>query len=263
MAERNRSGEERALLLDRLRWRTTSDEELVAGVRNGKLDALHEFYARFEPLLARFALRAGLRREGWEEQASDALCDVVQALIAQKGENSVRSIHAYVVRAFRNRVLDATRDARRRERRSEAIAEAASGDDQPAVLAACSEDSIRASRGAGWEPPMSSPALVRLAALLDEGLSEQERLLLIWVSNGVPMREIALWQGATYGAAKVRLTRLRSRLRERALRHVSESTGDERAGLIDFFRRVAAVTESVAPERARRVQEPGGANGDD
>jgi RNA polymerase sigma factor (sigma-70 family) len=263
VAERRGSGEERAPLADRLRWRAASDAELVAGVRGGRLEALREFYARFEPLLARFAARAGLRSDQWEEQASDALCDVVRALLANDRRTDVRSIHGYIVRAFHNRVLDATRGERRREIRREAASEGASGDDEPAVLAACSEDSVRASRGAGWEPSSPSRALGRLAALLDDELSEPERLMLVWVSNAVPMREIARWQGVSYVAAKVRLSRLRSRLRERALRHVSECTGVERAELVGFFRRGAEVAESAARGRARRVREPGGANGDD
>jgi len=73
--------------------------------------------------------------------------------------------------------------------------------------------------------------------VLDAALTAEERQMLIWVSNAVPMREIAQWLGIGYSAAKVRLSRLRSRLRERALRHVNECAGAEREELVGFLRR--------------------------
>jgi hypothetical protein len=90
------------------------------------------------------------------------------------------------------------------------------------------------------------------------------------VSNNVPMRDIAIWLEISYAAAKVRLSRTRSRLRERALRHVNECAGAERAELLDFFGRSAVegrgARESSAERRAAdrivRAAEPGGPHGD-
>jgi hypothetical protein len=88
--------------------------------------------------------------------------------------------------------------------------------------------------------------------------------MLAWVSNAVPMREIAAWLGIGYSAAKVRLSRLRSRLREHALRHVNECTGAERQALVAFLRRGAGdVRARPVPAREWRVREPGGAHGNE
>jgi len=104
-----------------MRWRETTDAELVAAVRRGSYEALREFYARFEPLVARYAARAGVRTERWEDDAHDVLADVVLALVDARGaaraRESVLDIHAYIQRAFRNRFLDAKRAAARREQR--------------------------------------------------------------------------------------------------------------------------------------------------
>ncbi len=124
VSERHDTGEARATrLAERMRWRETTDAELVAAVRRGSYEALREFYARFEPLLARYAARAGVRTECWEDDAHDVLGNVVLALVEARGaaraRDSVQDIHAYIQRAFRNRFLEceagssATRAARR------------------------------------------------------------------------------------------------------------------------------------------------------
>jgi len=223
-------GERGARFSARMRWRATSDTELVAAVRQGDFEALREFYARFEPLLARYAARAGLAFESWEDEAHDVLCDVVLALLAgdSRTRGGVRSVHGYVIRAFRNRMLDAHRASERRDARET---------DERMVLESCSEYAVRQSAGALSNAHEPSPAIARLATVLDAALTAEERQMLIWVSNAVPMREIAQWLGIGYSAAKVRLSRLRSRLRERALRHVNECAGAEREELVGFLRR--------------------------
>jgi RNA polymerase sigma factor (sigma-70 family) len=225
-------GEREARLSARMRWRATSDTELVAAVRRGDFEALREFYARFEPLLARYAARAGLAFGSWEDDAHDVLCDVVLALLAgdARMRGDLRSVHAYVIRAFRNRMLDAHRASERRDARES---------DERMVLESCSEYAVRQSAGPLSDAHEPSTAIARLATVLDAALAVEERQMLIWVSNAVPMREIAQWLGIGYSAAKVRLSRLRSRLRERALRHVNECAGAEREELVDFLRRAA------------------------
>ena len=244
-------------------------------MRRGSYEALREFYARFEPLLARYAARAGISTETWEDDAHDVLCDVVMALVENtrpaRSRNDVRDIHAYIRRAFRNRLLDAKRAAARREHRDADATSSAAETGERMVLSTCSESSVRAANAdiEGTEPA-PSPALARLASVLDAELSMSERQMLTWVSNNVPMRDIALWLEISYAAAKVRLSRTRSRLRERALRHVNECAGAERAELLDFFGRSAIegrdARESSAKRRAadriERAAEPGGPHGD-
>jgi len=282
LSERNRMDEARpARLSERERWRETTDAELVAAMRRGSYEALREFYVRFEPLAARYASRAGVMSDSWEEDAYEVLSDVVLSLVqthpASRGRDSSRAratvhdIRAYIQRAFRNHFLDATRAAARRERRDTHAASSAETTGERMALASCSESSVRASGGMGsGESTGPSPAILRLAAVLDAELSTDERQMLTWVSNAVPMREIAKWLGIGYSAAKVRLSRTRSRLRERALRHVNECTGAEREELIELFRRSGGVgrgmvrsARGIAACRASRVAEPGGAHGTD
>ena len=245
-----------ARLAERMRWRATSNAELVAAVRQGQFEALREFYARFEPLLARHAARAGISLERWEDDAHDVLSDVVLALIAESAStrgrqrDDVRDIHAYIQRAFRNRMLSARRSASRREQRDVRATTSDAATSERMVLATCSEGAVRASGGYDDGAAAAlSPAIARLAIVLGAELSEGERQMLMWVGNAVPMREIAAWLGISYGAAKVRLSRLRSRLRARALRHVSECEGAEREQLVEFFRRSSEIGRASCRER--------------
>lgn len=272
MSERERTDDARGTrLAERMRWRATNDAALVAAMRKGSYEALREFYARFEPLLARFAARAGVRTDAWEEDAHDVLCDVVLALLENRrsgrARESVRDIHAYIQRAFRNRMLSAARTSTRREQRDASAVSSGPETGERMVLSTCSESSVRASAAAYGDDESDdtsehlSPAIARLAHVIDAELSASERQMLTWVSHDVPMREIAQWLEISYAAAKVRLSRTRSRMRQRALRHVNECEGDERAELLDFFRRSAGVERHAASESSRAA-EPGGAHAD-
>ncbi len=260
---------------ERGRWREMSDAELVAAMRQGSYDALREFYLRFEPLLARYAARAGVLSDAWEEDAHDVLGAVVLSLVecssGARARESVRDIHRYIQRAFRNHFLDARRSVARRQQRDARATSYAEETGERVALASCSESSLRASGGSMSARAIApSPAIARLAATLDAELSTEERQMLTWVSNAVPMREIAAWLGIGYSAAKVRLSRTRSRLRERALRHVNECTGAEREELIELFRRSGGIGRGMVrsargkvASRASRVAESGGAHGTD
>jgi RNA polymerase sigma factor (sigma-70 family) len=260
---------------ERSRWREMTDVELVAAMRQGSYEALREFYLRFEPLLARYAARAGVPSDTWEDDAHDVLGAVVLSLVENnsraRARDSVRDIHAYIQRAFRNHFLDVRRASARREQRDTRATSSAGETGERVALASCSESSLRASGGSMSAQALApSPAIARLAETLDAELSPEERQLLTWVSNAVPMREIAAWLGIGYSAAKVRLSRTRSRLRERALRHVNECTGAEREALIELFRRSGGIgrgmvrsPRGITASRASRVAEPGGAHGTD
>ncbi len=282
MITRDRSDDGRGeRLAERMRWRATGNAELVAAVRRGSFEALREFYARFEPLLARYAARAGVSLESWEEDAHDVLADVVMALISDhnaertKARDNVRDVHSYLQRAFRNRMLSARRRAARRDLRDEAATSSSEATSERMVLETCSESAVQASgRGDGTadsDAATLSPAIARLATILGAELSAEERQMLTWVSNAVPMREIVAWLGINYSAGKVRLSRTRSRLRERALRHVSECTGAEREALLAFFRRSSGdaggtrymKSEDIAAALRSRAAEPGEGHGDD
>jgi hypothetical protein len=95
-------------------------------------------------------------------------------------------------------------------------------------------------------PPDDSPALERLAAVLERELDDDERLLVVWMSNCAPSRDIARWLGIAYKAAAKRIERLRERLQTVALRHVETTDGDERRELLGFLGRAALASRPAA-----------------
>ena len=84
------------------------------------------------------------------------------------------------------------------------------------------------------------PALERLAARLSEGLTDDERQLLVAVAENIPQREIAEWLGVSYVVARKRLERLRARLTEVAMRYTNTLQPDDARELQRFFRRCRA-----------------------
>ena len=211
------------------------DAGLVAAMRQGSSAAFREFLRRFQPFLLAQARRSGVHPDDLEDSVADLLGDAATRL-ARSVTPPPRSLAAYLLTAFRRRLLNLLRSG---SRRAHWHGEAASEDlgDGPAVATACSESALRASRGPGWESPPLPPVLLRLAHTLDDTLTADERLLLVWVGHHVPQREIARWLGVSYAAATQRIWRLRERLREEALTHVAALPLPERAVAERFFAR--------------------------
>jgi RNA polymerase sigma factor (sigma-70 family) len=216
------------------------DTALVAALRCQDEGALREFYLRFRPALVAAAARMGVPPGDREAAADDCLADVAVHLITTSGPPP-RSLPAYLARSLRNRLLNEVR-ARARANRRELDA---SADSTEADLAGSSQHALRAC-GALHAQPLS-PVLERLAAALERELDPDERLLVVWMSNCAPPRDIARWLGIAYKAAAKRTERLRERLQTVALRHVETTDGDERRELLGFLGRA-----SLAPRPAAR-----------
>lgn len=216
------------------RW---SDAELVLAMRRNEPGAFREFFCRFAPLIAAMARARRLPSAGLTERVNEFLDDAALRL-SRVASTPPHSLAAYLAASFRRRDHNLVRDMRCRERLRDAYSVEAGGGSERAVLSATSEDAVRISHGPGWERAVLSPAIERLALALEEGLSEGDRQLLAWLGARVPQREIALWLGVTHGAMRVRITRLRARLRDAALRHAFRLDGAERAEIARFFRRV-------------------------
>jgi RNA polymerase sigma factor (sigma-70 family) len=211
------------------------DVALVAALRCEDEGALREFYLRFRPTLLGAAGRLGVGADERETLVDDCLADVAVHLMTSTAPPP-RSLPAYLARSLRNRVLNRARSRAREERRDETESERAS----------CSEHSRRAS-GVTEAAPLS-PALERLASALTGTLSEDERLLAVWMGHCAPQRDIAVWLGIPYKAASKRIERLRERLQLAALRHVESTDGEERRELLTFLGRA-----SLAPGPAARL----------
>ena len=233
------------------------ERELVEAMRRGESRAFQEFLRRFGPLLLEHARRIGIAAAEQEGYVVEVLSDAAIGFAAATARPP-RSLAAYLVTALRHRVLNAERGRARRER----LARSASSVDRDAervVTPTCSEHAIRSSRGPDWDSPSAPIALERLAAALESQLDESERLVLVWISHGVPQREIARWLGISYTAAAQRIWRLRERLRRAALEHAEQVGAEEQRELDQFLRRAGA--RGPAPLSARAATHLPGAPG--
>ena len=221
-----------------------TDQELIERMRRNETLAFHELFWRFQTLLVRYAKLFGVQPALREETVVETLNDAAVTLM-KYSTRIPRSLVAYLVSSVRHRVGASARSARRvAEGEREFNDELDSAD----VLArSSSEASLRASRGPWGEASVLSPALERLASALDEGLTEEERMILDWVARWVPQRVIAEWVGMSHGALRIRVWRLRERLREAAVVYADHLSPAERLELKDFFRRTAMLRrEDVA-----------------
>jgi DNA-directed RNA polymerase specialized sigma24 family protein len=240
------------------------DRDLVEAVRRKSEAALIEYYRRFRPLLLREAKGLGVQPALRAELVDDCLADVALRLLRHTMATP-RMIAPYLVRALRLQRLEYHRTQTRRRELEESgtVGSAAPahpgspigaprGPNEPRADAAMlSEATRRAGLGPDGMFASLSPTLQRLAQLLDEGLTDDERLLLVWVGNWVPQSEIAAWLGITHGAVRNRVMRLRERVKRIAIRAALKFSESEQAELRSFFRRAGLVSSrtSVVPSR--------------
>ena len=241
----------------RARWRAVAgrqpgmgDGALVAALRCEDEGALREFFLRFRPGLVLAARRLGVDPGERESLVDDCLADVAVYLITSAAP-APRSLPAYLARSLRNRVLNEVRARTRAERRLPGEPSEADG-----LLAAGSSEHAVRSSAPTHDAPSLSPALHRLAAALEAPLTDEERLLVVWMSRLVPHAEIATWLGIAPKTAAKRIERLRERLQLAAFTYLERVEGDERGDLLIFLDRAALAPRAAARlEVARRVGE--------
>jgi DNA-directed RNA polymerase specialized sigma24 family protein len=229
------------------------DPALVAALRCEDEGALREFFLRFRPALELAARR--LRVDPGERDAlvDDCLADVAVHLITSDAPPP-RSLPAYLARSLRNRVLNGLRS---RDRAARRLGDGTAELSDEALVACCSEHAVRSSGGPRHSAPFS-PALRRLAVALEAPLTEEDRLLAVWMSHLVPPAEIAAWLGIAPKTAAKRIERLRERLQLAALRHLEATDGDERRELLIFLDRAALAPGPAARFAAARGEAPAG-----
>lgn len=232
-------------------YRALAVEELVRLLRQGDYDALQEFTARYAPLLLNHAERAGFAVADLETVVADLLSDIAVSLIVNRHWLPRCTMETYVVRCFRKRLASIHRQSTR-----EVSAQDDMLDAQDAT--GCSEATIFSSAGADCEPVPLAPVLERLASMLDEGLSAEERDLLASVSEYASQSDIAEWLGMSHDAVRKQLERLRKRLRMVARRYVDALTDKERAEVRRFFARVRAIIEPDPPPTSHTLPKAAG-----
>jgi hypothetical protein len=220
-----------------------SDRALLDAMRTRDVAAIEEFIRRFQHLALVHAKRLRVPPDERRHWVAEVLYEV--ALVLCRRESPVpHALGPYLVTAFRRKTFAAHRQRVVRERLQTAASDEVGGAGQRALLGACSEASVRATYGPAWEPALLPPVLERLVAMLEQAVSVDERELLSWVGRRVSYSTIAEWLGITRSAAVKRVTRLRARLVEAAMRFGGSLEREDRAELVRFLRRTGAFEEA-------------------
>jgi RNA polymerase sigma factor (sigma-70 family) len=224
----------------------------IAALRRADRVALREAYVCYMPLLRDRARRLNVPPDECDELAGTVLADVLMHL--QETDVPPRDLVRYLVGALRNRIRNAHRGRRRAldtQERAYAIPDRAG----QRVVAEChSEYALRASGAAadtdhGAAESLHS-AIQKLAAWSAQALTDAEATLMIGLSHHVPLRELAEQSGISYGAARVRVHRLRERFQKLARQHVASLGDDERREMQRFFRRAGITLHEPAARPA-------------
>jgi RNA polymerase sigma factor (sigma-70 family) len=235
----------------------------VAGIDDDGRAALRLAYQRYMPLLRDQARKQGVPAEECDELAATVLADVL--LHVQRTDAPPRDFARYLVSALRNRARNGHRD-RRRLAQTEEYAYADLGDGRERVVAEChSAYGLRHSRTADVDTASAAgdtrapTAIEKFALWSAQTLSDLEATLMIGLGNRVPLRELAEQNGISYGAARIRVHRLRERFRKLVIRYVASLDTDERREMQRFFKRANITLQTGAAMTA----EPGSPVRDD
>jgi hypothetical protein len=96
-------------------------------------------------------------------------------------------------------------------------------------------------------------AIAKLAKRSANALTEDEMKMMVGVGRHVPLRDMADQLGITYGAARVRLHRLRERFGKLATEYTANLKPNEKREIERFFRR-AQVRLVQSPEETTEQQ---------
>lgn len=214
--------------------RYPTSARLLAAIHHGDEAAIRELFLLYAPLLRDQARRMGIDAGERGEIVTTLLDDVVVHLI----ENALapRHLARYLIAALRNRVRSHHRESgRRRSTYDDAFEHVGS----ELIVAEChSEYGLRASAptDAAESIPLRS-AIAKLASRSASELNADEMTMMIRVGRHVPLRDVADQLGISYGAARVRLHRLRERFRKLAAGYVTALKPEEKREIERFFRR--------------------------
>jgi hypothetical protein len=237
--------------MTRAAYRELDDRGLIDAMRRSDEHAIDEFLVRHQRLLYDRVGRWGVRLLDVEDCITDVLEDVA-VLIVNGRIRPTRSLAAYVVKVFRVTVARrAIADDQHRRAESDA-ADDTGGLGERAIASTVSEGTLRASRGLDWQPLPIPGAIARLATMLDESVTDEERRVLSWLSNFVAQRDISEWLGLSYAAGTQRIWRLRERLRVTAKCYADRFDSDEQVELTHFFRRMEHSGEPRPARGTRR-----------
>jgi DNA-directed RNA polymerase specialized sigma24 family protein len=226
--------------------RFPTSARLLAAIHRGEERAIADLFLLYAPLLRDQARRMSIPPDERNEFVTTVLDDVVLHLIESR--IAPRHLTRYLVAALRNRARNHHRDSGRRV----ATQDGAYVMQRPGlerIVAEChSEYGLRAALPVDdAESPLLRSAMIGLASRCARDLTKEEMTMMVGVGRHVPLRDVAEQLGVTYGAARVRLHRLRERFRKLAIEYMGALKSEERREIERFFRRAEV-----------RLTEPGG-----
>ena len=236
--------------------RYPTSAKLLAGIHDGDESAIRELFLLYAPLLRDQARRMGVDGDERDDMVTTLLDDVVLHLMEHR--LAPRDLARYLVVAFRNRARRRHRDLSRRDD-NQAAGYSEIGGAHQSVVAECISDYTISVTDAG-EPPQSRSAISALAERVAAELDSGEMTMMIGIGRHMPLREIAEQLGISYGAARVRVHRLRERFRGIATDYLAALEPEDKNELSRFFRRAglelppAPVHQST--QRVLREQSP-------
>jgi hypothetical protein len=228
----------------RSRYGVMSDRALCAALRSRDGEAVEEFIRRYQALILVQARRLRIPPDERTQWTIELLYHVASAIASDRAAIP-RAIGPYLVTACRRKAHSEWRGRASRERWEMQCADETGALDQRAVVSVCSEASVRSTYGPDWEPVALPAVLERLVSVFEEGISPDERQLLSWIGQRTSYTTVAEWLGISRPAAVKRVTRLRNRLIEAALRFGASLDPADLADLARFLRRTGVVDEAT------------------
>ena len=214
--------------------RFPTSANLLAGIHDGDESAIRELFLRYAPLLRDQARRLGIDGDERDDMVTTLLDDVVLHLMEHR--LAPRDLARYLVAAFRNRARRGHRDSTRRDTNT-GTASSEIGSAQQRIVAECISEYTLASSIASEPATASGAVIVGLARCVAAELTADEMKMMVGIGRHLPLREIADQLQITYGAARVRVHRLRERFRRVASDYVATLKPEERKEITRFFRR--------------------------
>jgi RNA polymerase sigma factor (sigma-70 family) len=227
--------------------RFPTSASLLAAIHDGDAPAIRELFLLYAPLLRDQARRMGIDGDERDEMVTTLLDDVVLHLM----EHRLAPLHLarYLVSAFRNRARRRHRDVGRRDA-VRSVASEEIGAAQQRVVAECISEYTLGASGVN-EITTRNAVLSGLAQCVAAELSADEMKMMIGIGRHMPLREIADQLRITYGAARVRVHRLRERFRRIATSYVSGLKPEDKKEIARFFRRAEYELAPAAHQSAQ------------
>jgi DNA-binding Lrp family transcriptional regulator len=232
--------------------RFSTQTSLIAGIRRGDERAIRDLFLMYAPLLRDQARKMSVPPSECRTFVETLLGDV--AIHLAESDVAPRELARYLVSALRNRVRTRHRDESRQDARKE-VGYAEYGQSTERIVAEChSEYGMRNAQqpGTDGDVPLRS-AIAKLAMKSACELTPEELTMMMGVGRHVPLRDLAEQLGITYGAARVRLSRLRARFLKLALQYLRTLEETEAKEMERFFRRAGVLERNAEHDQRKDI----------